>query len=133
MRLYYNAFHPLEILQTLTIKTSVMNGRDRGVSMSSQPLDCHGPFTFVFKEGVRWARQFKEVKYGDWDKVDFLHKSRIFEGEFEWWSPEAVEFTLVDVERVYFRPECPGAKMRPRVAKKVAGELAKKYPFLLGV
>ena len=57
-QLYYNAYHPVEILESLVVKSSVCCNRDRGVSMSSLMIDSHGPFTFVFKPDRSWYNLF---------------------------------------------------------------------------
>lgn len=129
MKLYYNASHPTEILESLTVKTSTCCGRDRGVSMSAKQLDCHGPFTFVFVGGV-WQSRFVPVQYGQFPTVDFIHKPDMFENEAEWWSPEAVRFRLEDLEAVIFRPRSPGARIHPIIGKRTAARIAKEHPNL---
>jgi hypothetical protein len=132
MKLYYNCSHPIEILESLTIKISRVT-RDRGVSMSSVPINCHGPFTFIFKEDRLWYRQFQEVKYelnAD-GHIDFLHKgTRDFEDEHEWWSKSEVKFALDDVQRIIFRSKSAGAKVQPRIAVRNAREVQKRFPSL---
>lgn len=131
LKLYYNAYHPVEILESLTIKTSSCCGRDRGVSMSSQMIDSHGPFTFVFKEGCEWFWLFTEVEYGDSPSVDFTHKVRDLEDEHEWWSPDSVYFRMEDIERVIFRIGSPGHRIHPRIGNRNYKALQENFPALI--
>ena len=122
MKFYYNCWHPLEILQSLVIKVSTINGRNRGVSVASQMINSHGPFTFVFDN----LTDLQQVEYGA-GSVDFTHKPEIFANEFEWWSQEPVHFQLDDVEAIIFRMNSPGARIHPRIAKRTAKTLQQKY------
>lgn len=127
--MYYNAAHPLEIMDSLTILTSKVNGRDRGVSFSLVPIDCHGPFTFHFVQSD-WFKQFTPVQYGNWGQIDFLRKPLIFENEQELWSRKPVHFSYHDVISITFRKNSPGARIHPIKSKRIAKELKKRFEKL---
>lgn len=128
-RLYYNASHPLEILQSKTILTSKVN-RDRGVSLSSVLLNCHGAFTFVFKPDLPWYNQCTKVKYGQFKVYDFTHKTPIFKDEKEYWSKDPIVFEIEQIEKVIFRYDSPARRIHPRKTVKIAKQLEKEYPDL---
>jgi hypothetical protein len=136
LQLYYNAAHPIEILESLMVKSSICCNRDRGVSMSSQLIESHGPFTFVFKPGRDWyglftevvydstyAMQFfkgreEEVSFEEWTRYDFTHKRQDFRDEHEWWAPGPITFKLEDVQCVIFRENSSGAKIHPIISRR---------------
>lgn len=126
MNLFYNAFHPLEILSSLTIKTSFVT-RDRGVSMSCCAITSHGPFSFVFKPDLIWYAQFQPVQYGQFEEYDFLHKNEMFTDEHEYWSPTEVRFKLEDIQSLYYRKNSAGARIYPRKNPKIAKQLLSQY------
>lgn len=130
MKLYYNAAHPIEILQSLTVLTSKMCGRDRGVSFSSEMLNSHGAFTFVFAPDRPWYAQCIKVKYGNWKRITLTRKSPLFRQEKEWWSSDAIRFSLEDVEAVIFRYDSPARRIHPRKTVKIAKQLKLAYPHL---
>ena len=131
MKLYYNAHHPVEILESRTILTSTCNGRNRGLSMSSKLIDSHGPFTFVFKPDRHWYNQFQQVIYTNDHPIDFTHKLPMFQDEFEYWSPSPVHFQLDDILHIIFRLRSAGASMQPRVTKRRLKELKSLFPALV--
>lgn len=131
MRLFYNANHPVEILEQLRIKSSIINRRNRGVSMSSCIINSHGAFTFIFKSDLSWYNQFSKVSYGLFDQFDNLCKNVMFADEHEWWSANDVLFTLNDVERVIFRSQSPAARMHPIITKRNYEKLRIKYGQLV--
>jgi hypothetical protein len=99
--------------------------------MSSQRIDSHGPFTFVFKEGCRWFAQFVEVQYGDFPSFDFLHKVEYLKDEHEWWSPMLVDFEMADIQRVIFRVGSPGHRIHPRTAGRNYKALQSRFSDLV--
>ena len=149
MRLFYNAAHPLEILDSLKVKGSICCQRDRGVSMSARMIDSHGPFTFVFKPDLDWYKLFTEVVYDgihaqrffrgreeevsreEWLLYEFTHKIEEFSDEHEWWAPGPVCFQLDDIERIIFREHSPGARIHPIISRRNYKKLRERFALLV--
>lgn len=100
--LYYNCSAPVKIIYERRIRVSRINGRDRGVSMSSwSEMGSHGPFKIAFKRS-KWFDQFGEVLYGPHPR-----KNPMFKSEREWNSIEEVLFDIGDVTSVVFMTNAP--------------------------
>jgi hypothetical protein len=135
MQLCYNAWVPNEILEACLLKTSQIDGRDRGLSLSSN-LDLwgHGPFKFIFKPDLPWYALFKECKYGlparrpDEPFTDTrIYKPEFFREEQEYWSPINVRFKLTEIEKLIFMSHSPGARIHPRICVRRWKELQEKW------
>lgn len=113
--------------------------------MSSRMIESHGPFTFVFKPGRDWYGLFTEVQYGNFSYMrfarenneksleehqayDFTHKIEDFRDEHEWWAPGPIRFQLEDIQKVVFRGNSAGAKLRPIISKRSYKKLREVNP-----
>ena len=149
LQLYYNAHHPIEILNSLMVKSSICCNRDRGVSMSSRMINSHGPFTFVFKPERDWYNIFTEVTYDagralehfkdregrvslwEWRRYEFTNQIPDFQDEHEWWAPGPIHFQLDDIQSVIFREKSPGARIHPIISKRNYKKLRERFSFLV--
>jgi hypothetical protein len=151
LQLHYNAYFPVEILDSLLIESSIVCNNDRGISMSSRLIDSHGPFTFVFKPERDWYKFFMEVVYDggnawrffrereeavlqeEWRLYCFTHKREDFQDEHEYWAPGPIHFQLDDIQSVIFRENSPGAKIHPIIAKRNYKKLQERFSILISV
>jgi hypothetical protein len=132
MKLAYNAHDPLTILSSLTIKTSNIDRRDRGLSFSENLcLWSHGPFKFIFRDDREWYGQFTKCTYDHSKPFTFTNKNRIFESEQEWHSIKPVQFKLDDIEKMVFMARAPGARIYPIKSKRTWRKLQQLYFDLL--
>lgn len=121
----------MEILDSLMIKTSIINGQDRGVSMSSNlKLWSHGPFKFIFKPELAWYAQFQQCTYLD-GLITPLNKPHFFQDEQEWLSYLPIIFELLDLEQLIFMSDSPGARIHPKIAIRRWAQVQQKYRTLL--
>lgn len=120
--LYYNCGAPLKILEECRVRRSILDGRDRGLSMSSwSEMGSHGPFKIAFNPSP-WFKQFIQVKYGP---APF--KNPMFQDEQEWFSYGDVEFQLQNVQYIMFMLNAPVGAIGPRILKNVRRSLTMKY------
>lgn len=128
MKLCYKAAHPLEILTSSMLKTSTLDRRDRGLSMTTNQQESgHGCFMFKFKQGLAWYSQFIACVYDDSLPGSPLNKKSFFAVEQEWWSPDSVVFQMADIEAIVFMSNSPAARIHPRKSRRVWQEVQAAY------
>lgn len=134
MTLAYKSWHPVKIFRDRRVLTSVLDGRDRGLSMTTNLSESgHGPFMIVFRPDRPWYAQFLRCEYGvrpaDRRNVPAqVYKNECFRCEAEWWSPTAVEFVEQDVEKVVFMSDSPATRIHPRKTAREWKQFLAEFP-----